>query len=134
MQRITRYPLILKEAMKNFKKAECTKCVETIEEAYNLTMEISKYSDDMMEAGKIKNLDDSLHVRTFGLLEMKEIVRCYQRQDRKSLGGPWEEKNCVLFVFTKCIIIAEMVNDELKYWKSFKVSGILLILTKNLLN
>ena len=51
---------------------------------------------------------------------MKEVVRCYQRQDRKSLGGPWEEKNCVLFVFTKCIIIAEMVNNDLKYWKNAK--------------
>ena len=39
---------------------------------------------------------DSLQMNKFGLLEMKEVVRCYQRQDRKSLGGPWEEKNCVL--------------------------------------
>ena len=63
MQRITRYPLLLKETVKNFKKAGYMKCMETIEEAYNLTMEISKYSDDMMEAGGIKNLDDSLQVR-----------------------------------------------------------------------
>ena len=65
MQRITRYPLLLREAVKNFDRAGFKKCVETIREAYKLTMEISKYSDDMMEAGRIKNLDDSLQVRIF---------------------------------------------------------------------
>ena len=63
MQRITRYPLLLREAVKNFEKAGFKKCVETIREAYKLTKEISIYSDDMMEAGRIKNLDDSLQVR-----------------------------------------------------------------------
>ena len=65
MQRITRYPLLLREAVKNFDRAGFKKCVETIREAYKLTMEISKYSDDMMEAERIKNLDDSLQVRIF---------------------------------------------------------------------
>ena len=74
------------------------------------------------EKSKIPLKIEFLQINRFGLLEMKEVVRCYQRQDRKSLGGPWEEKDCVLFVFTKCIIIAEMVNNNLEYWKSFTVS------------
>ena len=62
IQRVTRYHLLLREAKKNFQKAGCHKCVNVVQTAYDLSEEISKYSNNMMNAGRIQGMENSVIV------------------------------------------------------------------------
>ena len=53
VQRITRYPLLLKEAAKNFHKSGDSSCEDTIKSAQSLATVITDYSNDMMIAGRM---------------------------------------------------------------------------------
>ena len=55
VQRITRYPLLLRDAAKNFQRSGDFDCEATIMTAQNLASEIADYSNDMMVAGKMNN-------------------------------------------------------------------------------
>ena len=62
IQRVTRYHLLLKEAKRNFQKAGCHKCFSIVQKAYDLSEEISKYSNNMMNAGRIQGMENSVIV------------------------------------------------------------------------
>ena len=53
VQRITRYPLLLKEAARNFHKSGDSGCEDTIKSAQSLATIISDYCNDMMIAGRM---------------------------------------------------------------------------------
>ena len=58
--RDARYPLLLRDAAKNFQRSGDLDCEATIMTAQNLASEIADYSNDMMVAGKMNNFPVSL--------------------------------------------------------------------------
>ena len=56
MQRTTRYPLLIKELIKSFKKSNDTKNLDSLKTALSEVEEIAKYANLVQDVGKMKDL------------------------------------------------------------------------------
>ena len=82
VQRITRYPLLLKEAARNFHKSGDSGCEDTIKSAQSLATIISDYCNDMMIAGRMNYFPvsqyDTVNVKAkydYKLLKITKIAK-----------------------------------------------------------
>merc|ERR1719266_2281702 len=137
IQRIIRYPMLLKEVCTNFDKAEQagfpsnitftrkqTHQRDTLLEAYNKSQILAEYTDQMLIASRITGYSGKIAGN--GLLLKSAEVEC-QKKKSKIFKSKNEFKTCQIFIFEKVILFAIVdsrttdTQAPLEYWTHFKI-------------
>lgn len=147
IQRVTRYTLLLEEALRLLKKSNEAMLVKLMEEALQHAKEVCEYANDMMIAGRITGFTVEYlsaigifsserlclvfqgEITKQGLLILRGEALCYKK--RSSFLMRAKPKDCTIFLFRERIILARKDTQSafnksdsfpsFSYWVSYKV-------------